>query len=136
MDRAVRDDGPAPFKSTVSATHNDQLGLNPTGKREFNTDSHAKLRGPSAALRKHVKWLKHLQKEMSAEREKIDQEGEEAEKRKARMKKFCEKQREAVQSLLNSDYEVRELDLHEAVKTAGSGTKSKDGKRVKPLWAM
>merc|ERR1712093_105741 len=100
VDRAARDvDAPPPFKSTVSATHNDMLGVNPKG-REIKTDAKAKLRGPSAALRKHVQWLKQLQTQMTEEREKIDQEGEEAEKKMAKMKKFCEKQREAVKTLL------------------------------------
>jgi len=136
MDRATRDaDAPPPFKSTVSATHNDVLGLNPKAP-QITTDSQTKLRGPSAALRKHVQWLKELQKQMTDEKDALDMESEEAEKKKTRMKKFCEKQREAVQAVLNSDYEVKAEDLHEALKTAGKGTKNKDGKRVKPLWAM
>jgi len=137
MDRAVSGgaDQPAPFKSTVSATHNDQLGLNPN-RRELNMDSQAKMRGPSAALRKHVKWLKQLQNEMSEERGKIEDEQQLAEKKKEKMKHFCEKQREAVKTLLNSDGEVKKEHLEEAVKHGGAGTKSKDGKRVKPLWAM
>jgi hypothetical protein len=136
LDRAVRDaDAPPPFKSTVSATHNDLLGLNPK-QRELHTDSHAKMRGPSAALRKHVKWLKELQKQMTDEKDAIDKDGQDAEKKKERMKKFCEKQREAVHTLLNADHEVTKEHLEEAVKTAGGPTKTTDGKRVKPLWAM
>lgn len=136
MDKAVSGgDGPPPFKSTVSATHNDQLGLNPN-KPQLTTNSHAKLRGPSAALRKHVKWLKQLQQEMSEERSKIDEEQLAAEKRKERAKNFCEKQREAVKSLLNSDGKVTKEDLEGALHHAGAGTKGPDGKRVKPLWAM
>jgi len=132
MDKAVSGgDGPAPFKSTVSATHCDQLGLNPCKVRE-NTDAQAKLRGPSAALRKHVKWLKQLQSEMSEERSKIDEEHQQAEKKKERLKNFSEKQREAVKSLLNSDFDVKQEHLEEAIQLG----KSKDGKRSKPLWAM
>lgn len=135
MDKAVSGDGPAPFKSTVSATHNDQLGLNPATVRA-HTDAHAKLRGPSAALRKHVKWLKELQKQMTDERGKMVAEEQEAEVKKEKMKKFCEKQREAVNTLLNSDQEVKKEHLEEALHKAGASTKTKDGKRVKPLWAM
>eukprot|EP00746_Dinoflagellata_sp_MGD_P161736 gnl/MRDRNA2_/MRDRNA2_88993_c0_seq1.p1 gnl/MRDRNA2_/MRDRNA2_88993_c0~~gnl/MRDRNA2_/MRDRNA2_88993_c0_seq1.p1 ORF type:complete len:399 (-),score=123.22 gnl/MRDRNA2_/MRDRNA2_88993_c0_seq1:260-1456(-) len=128
-------DGPPPFKSTVSATHNDQLGLNPN-RPPPSTDSEAKLRGPSAALRKHVKWLKQLQKEMSEERSKTDEEQMQAEMKKERMKKFCEKQREAVKTLLNSEHEVTKEHLEGAIEHAGVGKKTKDGKRCKPLWAM
>lgn len=136
IDRAVSGgDGPPPFKSTVSATHNDQLGLNPN-RPQLNTDSQAKLRGPSAALRKHVKWLKQLQKEMGEERSKIDEEQVRAEKKKEKMKNFCEKQREAVKTLLNSEDEVTREHIEGAIEHAGAGTKTKDGKRVKPLWAM
>merc|ERR1712224_105734 len=120
-------DGPAPFKSTVSATHNDQLGLNPAKAREFNTYSSAKLRGPSATLRKHVKWLKELQKQMAEERTKAEEAEIQAEHKKERMKTFCEKQREAVKTLLNSDQEVKPEHLHEALENAGAGTKTKEG---------
>lgn len=134
MDKAVSGgDAPAPFKSTVSATHNDQLGLAPCKAREFKTDSEAKLRGPSAALRKHVKWLKQLQKEMGEERSKIEEEHQQDEKKKERMKKFCEKQRDAVKSLLTSDFDVKQEHLEQAVQVS---RKDKDGKRIKPLWAM
>lgn len=129
-------DGPPPFKSTVAPTHNDQLGLNPTKVRESGTDPQAKLRGPSAALRKHVKWLKELQKQMAEDKEEFEMQEVKAEVKKQRMKKFCEKQREAVNAVLNSDLDVKKEDIHEALQTAGAGKKGKDGKRVKPLWAM
>jgi hypothetical protein len=136
VDKAVRDaNAPPPFKSTVSATHNDILGLNQK-QREVTSDAQAKLRGPSAALRKHVQWLKQLQSQMTEEKDKIQQESEESEKRKAKMKKFCEKQREAVQTLLTSDHEVTQEHLEDALHHAGQSYKTKDGKRAKPVWAM
>merc|ERR1719265_1196745 len=52
------------------------------------------------------------------------------------MKNFCEKQREAVKTLLNSDIEVTQEHLEGAIRHGGAGSKDKDGKRVKPLWAM
>merc|ERR1711937_471736 len=52
------------------------------------------------------------------------------------MKHFCEKQREAVKTLLNSEGEVTKEHLEGAIQHAGAGTKTTDGKRVKPLWAM
>lgn len=137
VDKAVTGgDGPLPFKSTVAPTHNDQLGLNPTKVRESRMDPQAKLRGPSAALRKHVKWLKELQNQIAEDKEQYQQEEIQAELKKKRMKKFCEKQREAMNAVLTSDMEVKKEDIQEALLTAGAGTKGKDGKRVKPLWAM
>jgi len=52
------------------------------------------------------------------------------------MKKFCEKQREAVKTLLASDDEVTKEHLEHAVLKAGHPAKSKEGKRAKPIWAM
>lgn len=136
MDKAVRDaEGPPPFKSTVSATHKEQIGLNPCKGEGLKMDDSLKRRGPSAALRRHVKWLKELQKQMGEERQKVEEDEVQEEARKSRLKNHCEKQREAVRQLLTSDCDITHEDLHHAVKGGGE-MKTKDGKKVKPLWAM
>ena len=53
-------DSQPPFKPTISATVNEQLGLPPPAGRKFERRD-VKTRGPSAALRQHVQWLRELQ---------------------------------------------------------------------------
>merc|ERR1719389_603540 len=60
-----------PFRSTISATEGEQIGLTPC-KRMERTE--VKARGPSAALRRHVRWLKELQGQMNEDKAQVEEE--------------------------------------------------------------
>merc|ERR1719324_802181 len=81
-----------PFRSMVGAGQGEQLGLTPCK----TYDQTVKKRGPSAALRRHVRWLRELQDQMREERDQVDQEDAQDGERKQKMKDFFEGQRDAV----------------------------------------
>lgn len=142
-------DGYKPFKAMISATEGDQLGLQPL--RKF--DHTVKKCGPSAALKKHVKWLKELQQQMNSERDQIgDDENADAE-RKVKMKAFFEAQRDNVRKMMhhrNATFAANDgvdvfagptfapVNQQDPVATAEARRKdaAKTKANVKPLWAM
>merc|ERR1719253_1233766 len=91
-------DEPPPFKSMVSASAGQQIGLTPC--RDPSEGVSVKKRGPSAALRRHVRWLKELQDQMKDEREQVDQEDAESEERKKKMKAMLDTHRDAVRDMM------------------------------------
>ena len=113
-----------PFRSAIAATHGEQLGLNPCRKLEGDV----KIRGPSAALRKHVKWLRQLQRQIEMEQMHMDAAEEEESHRRERVKAHAERQREGVRR-------VKEERL--GLSQAGAALpKGKQERAHKPLWAM
>lgn len=134
-------DGPLPFKSMVSATHGEQLGLPPCKPAEGAEPTRGvKKRGPSAALRQHVRWLRDLQCQMKGERDTVTQEEVGEEERKRRMRAAAEKHREGVRIMISERQEAREAaakqdDLKVAA-VAADGKDKKKKKVVKPLWAL
>jgi len=124
--KAKEQSGPPPFKSTVTATYCDALGINPTNKTQAEVVEKPK----KEALVRHVRWLKQLQSQMNAHRMQAEFEDEEAEKKKENFQAFCERQRESIKNLTEAGDLNREK-LAEAV--AG---KAPVPKKVKPLWAM
>jgi len=144
-------DGPVPFRSMVSAAHGEQLGLTPCKTFE----PQVKTRGPSAALRRHVRWLKELQGQMQEERNEVEAEEGANQDREKRMKDVFADHREGVREMYRQRQE--EMDAEEAALDAEKRTKreaekaakaakkaAKEGavaavavpKKVKPLWAM
>mmetsp|Transcript_106689 Transcript_106689/g.332679 ORF Transcript_106689/g.332679 Transcript_106689/m.332679 type:complete len:392 (+) Transcript_106689:1417-2592(+) len=120
-------DAEAPFKSMIAATHGEQLGLPPCKTFEPSV----KTRGPSAALRRHVRWLRELQVQMRDERQQVDEDDKQSEERKLRMKLAFEKQREAVREMMH------ERDRgHDAAQVAKEGAPRSKASTTKPLWAM
>jgi len=101
-------DGPVPFKSMISAQCGEKLGLTPCKTFEHQV----KKRGPSAALRRHVRWLKELQGQMKQERDEVEAEEGDAQEREKRMKEIFADHRDGVREM----YRVRqeELDAEEA----------------------
>merc|ERR1719253_1631785 len=91
-------DEPPPFKSMVSASAGQQIGLTPC--RDPSEGVSVKKRGPSAALRRHVRWLKELQDQMKDEREQVDQEDAEDNTRKQAMKAKFDQHRVAVREMM------------------------------------
>eukprot|EP00933_Yihiella_yeosuensis_P041398 TRINITY_DN35786_c0_g1_i1.p1 TRINITY_DN35786_c0_g1~~TRINITY_DN35786_c0_g1_i1.p1 ORF type:complete len:419 (+),score=123.64 TRINITY_DN35786_c0_g1_i1:43-1299(+) len=87
-----------PFRSMISATYGDQLGLTPC--RDFVPT--VKKRGPSAALRRHVRWLKELENQMREDRTQEAVENEEEQIRRAKLKETFDGHREAVREMMKA----------------------------------
>lgn len=120
-------EGPTPFKSMVAQNHGEQLGL-PPAKKEEGSKPEVKKRGPSAALRQHVRWLRELQDQMQGERDMVDDEERNAEARKQKLKAIAAKHREGVRQMLE------ERDVY--YQQPGASKKPATTKASKPLWAM
>eukprot|EP00747_Dinoflagellata_sp_TGD_P194052 gnl/TRDRNA2_/TRDRNA2_61022_c0_seq1.p1 gnl/TRDRNA2_/TRDRNA2_61022_c0~~gnl/TRDRNA2_/TRDRNA2_61022_c0_seq1.p1 ORF type:complete len:386 (+),score=122.41 gnl/TRDRNA2_/TRDRNA2_61022_c0_seq1:108-1265(+) len=126
-------DGLPPFKSTISATHGEAIGLNPCKKYEGRTDE-VKTRGSSAALRRHVRWLKELQGQMKEERDQVDEDDKITAERKKKMAVFFKKQRDAVKQIKKEKAESLTADHVESALKCQTDKKGVTTK--KPLWAM
>jgi hypothetical protein len=113
-----------PFRSAIAATHGEQLGLNPCRKLEGDV----KIRGPSAALRKHVKWLRQLQRQIEMEQMQTDAAEQEESNRRERVKLHAERQREGVRRLKEERFGVTQ--------EGAPLPKGKQERAHKPLWAM
>mmetsp|Transcript_90754 Transcript_90754/g.256262 ORF Transcript_90754/g.256262 Transcript_90754/m.256262 type:complete len:402 (-) Transcript_90754:210-1415(-) len=133
-------DGPQPFKSMVSSAHGEQLGLTPCK----NFEPTVKKRGPSAALRRHVKWLKELETQMKEEREQVEEEEMQEEERERRRKAVLDSHRQGVREMMQARQEAWDME-EKATKTLkrlareAKKAASTKGERVtppKPLWAM
>jgi len=122
-------DGPAPFKSMVAASANEQLGLPPV-KSEEGPPQPVKKRGPSAALRQHVRWLKELQEQMGVDKLLVEEEDRMADEKKQRLKDIASKHREGVRQMM----EERDGAAKKATEKPEKAKKKE--KVVKPLWAM
>lgn len=147
--------GDEPFRSMVGPCPGEQLGLTPCR----NFEPTVKTRGPSAALRRHVRWLRELQGQMREEREQVEQDEQEDEVRRQHMKATFDKHREAVRAMMNNrDEEVKREAAAKKAKAAGtpggpgatmpgpftaeasseveSHRTKPQKKAAKPLWAM
>lgn len=145
-----------PFRSMIAASYGEQLGLNPCKNYEQHT---VKTHGPSAALRRHVRWLKELQAEMRQERAQAEAEEQQHAERKQRVKAFSEKQREGVREMIHTEQDRKALERaldqpgskaaaaeygakstpamgEYGGKVAGSGDVPKRKPSAKPMWAM
>ncbi|CAK0856222.1 unnamed protein product [Prorocentrum cordatum] len=125
-------DGTMPFKTTCSHTEREQLGLAPCR----NFEPAVKKRGPSAALRRHVEWLKELQSEMREEREQFEIEDKDKEVRKQKMKAGIEKHRSAVKEMLAARSKLMDEEQRAVDKLKREQRESTKKPAVKPLWAM
>jgi len=117
-----------PFKPTISSTHGEQIGINPCRKFE---KSDVKTCGPSAALKRHVRWLRELQQQMKEERDQVEDDDKMAIDRKEKMKVVFEKQRETVRQMMSDRDNVQREHLESAI-----SAKPKAKTKAKPLWAM
>lgn len=117
-----------PFRSMTAAGHGDQIGLTPCRNYEQRT---VKKRGPSAALRRHVQWLKDLQGEVREERMQAEADEQNDAERKLRTKAYGEKQREAVRHMMEQDRAAKRAEA-----AANAGAAKKKAPPSKPKWAM
>lgn len=149
--------GDRPFKSTVSATYNEQIGLNPPAKKATAGSDGPPVLPVSEAMQRHSQWLKDLGQKVRSEKAAVAQSAETDEEKKKKFAEFCQRQRDCVKEVLmaqkaasgknlaeegqRSFEEVQELraELTEAVKAKGNnqgGTKKSKNAKPKPLWAM
>mmetsp|Transcript_56360 Transcript_56360/g.119939 ORF Transcript_56360/g.119939 Transcript_56360/m.119939 type:complete len:406 (+) Transcript_56360:277-1494(+) len=145
--------GPAPFKSMVSPMQDEPLGLPPCRSAD-GKPSGVKKRGPSAALRQHVRWLRELQDQMRGEQEQVEREEADEEEKKRRLRNAAEKHREGVRAMLAERSEAVQTGhatatapplaaaAAAAAKATGGGggypkeDATKKKKVIKPLWAL
>lgn len=128
------DDVPA-FKSMVSHTHGEQIGLTPC--RSFEPT--VKKRGPSAALRRHVQWLRELQEQVKEERQQAESEEKDSEGRQSRIKAATEDNRVAVRAMMqerSKDWVDPTLVAAKAAREEREKGAGKTQRAAKPLWAM
>lgn len=143
-DSKMASDMKEPFRSAVAQTS--ELGLTPMR----NFEPTVKKRGPSAALRRHVRWLRELQEQMREDRHQVEQEGQDEEEKKQKLKATFDKHREAVRGMMKErDDKKREeqaaAKAEKAAKAAEAKAKSAETSMLseiahapvsKPLWAM
>merc|ERR1712217_257850 len=98
MGGAGQGDGHPPFKSTIAPTARDQLGLPPCKQLQPSTEV-VKMRGPSAALRRHCQWIKELQSQVKADQQQATDGAQAKEDRINKMQEGFKKQRDAIKQI-------------------------------------
>ncbi|CAE7640694.1 unnamed protein product [Symbiodinium sp. CCMP2456] len=155
--KAVAED-PMPFRSAVAS--NSEVGLRPLR----NYEPTVKKRGPSAALRRHVRWLRELQEQMREDRNQAEQEEHDEVAKRIKLKTAFDKHREAVRGMMQERSDKRReeeatakaekaakaaeakaaaqsaqpalSEIARAAAAAVEGKVSAKAQSAKPLWAM
>jgi len=128
-------DEPAPWRAPGIAA-GDKLGLTPCKTYEPSV----KKRGSSAALRRHVRWLKELQGQMKEERDQVEQEDLLEADKKEQMKAVFDAHRDAVRQMMQDRSKdwvdpARDPEKHAKIKSEREAKKAAK-QAAKPLWAM
>lgn len=126
-----KDQAVKPFRSMIPDTIGDALGLH--RKRAEAMEHEVKVRGPSAALRRHCQWIKELQSQVKEDHASAEQEDVAAEERKARMAVVFKKQRDAI-AMIKRGHNARPDELESVLKP--KAFKNPSSQASKPLWAM
>jgi len=112
--RSATDSANPPFKSTGVLGEREQLGLQPCKRLEPRQT--VMTRGPSAALRRHMQWIKELQVQVADEHRRVDDDAQLQDNRKQRMQVLFKDQRDAIKDLksqgITSTSDVRTLESH------------------------
>lgn len=136
-------DGLEPFKSGGALGSGEQAGLTPF--RHF--EPQVKTRGPSAALRRHVRWLRELQDQMRDERNQVEDEEKQTDVKTQKMKAVFDKHREGVRQMMQErEAEFRaaaakksrraQAQAQDEPVSAPAAPVAKKAPASKPLWAM
>lgn len=136
-------DGMEPFKSGGCPGSGEQMGLTPF--RHF--EPQVKTRGPSAALRRHVRWLRELQDQMRDERHQVEDDEKQQETKVNRMKAVFDKHREGVREMMQereaemraaaeAKKSKRRVQAEESAAAPAAAPAAKKAPASKPLWAM
>jgi len=135
-DGAPQTDVQPPFRSAIAATAGEQLGLPPPKRMEPKPD--IKKCGPSAALRRHVQWIKELQEQVREDQRRTAECQESEEARKHHLAAAFKQQRDAIRKI-KADAKSGEVDpaVVEAVLQPKARNSASGGRTTaKPLWAM
>mmetsp|Transcript_86706 Transcript_86706/g.280185 ORF Transcript_86706/g.280185 Transcript_86706/m.280185 type:complete len:338 (+) Transcript_86706:133-1146(+) len=130
--------GQAPFKSTISATVGEKLGLPPPRREEGDGKSEMviKMRGPSAALRRHCQWIKELQEQVKDDHRQTEEDSVAHDERRQKMATVFKKQRDAIQRIKkdSSHTGLEPADVEAILRPGGKPKATTRGQ--KPLWAL
>jgi len=121
--------GPNPFRSAVSATHGQPIGLPPCKELPL-LDA---VNEVCPALKKHAAWLKVLKDEMKKHKVHAAAEKAHSAEKFAKIKKMSERQRDGVRKAMQAQRESLAEDLGEAVQAPKLAGLSFD---QKPIWAL
>mmetsp|Transcript_12591 Transcript_12591/g.23249 ORF Transcript_12591/g.23249 Transcript_12591/m.23249 type:complete len:346 (+) Transcript_12591:60-1097(+) len=145
----VGEDGKPPFRPPPDMMASEPLGLAPPIGRRLRARDEVKTRGPSAALRRHVQWLKDLQVQVKEDQQKFEDEELKDVAKKQRMQQIFKQQRHAVRALKAKHVEEggpdclpSRKDLEAVLHNRKGGKSKEDGEEgkvkggLKPLWAM
>lgn len=108
--------------------------------KRFENFEHVKDRGPSAALRRHCRWIKDLQVQVREEKEQAEQDTRAGEDRKQRLQAIFKERRDMIRRIKSERGES--LQRHEVEAIMGSlgadmrPKRQAQTKASKPLWAM
>lgn len=122
-----------PFVSAVPRGASEQLGTQPVNKRLAFGDERVKLRGPSAALRRHCHWIKELQEQVHEDQRMAEEGSRSNEERHTKLREGFARQREAIRQIkktCDKDNISRE-ELESCLRP-----KAKKPAASKPMWAM
>mmetsp|Transcript_61754 Transcript_61754/g.111100 ORF Transcript_61754/g.111100 Transcript_61754/m.111100 type:complete len:324 (-) Transcript_61754:298-1269(-) len=119
-----------PFRSAISDTVGDALGLQ--RKMPEMPGNQFKSRGPSAALRRHCRWIKELQSQVKEDQVQADEDDRAEHDRKERMGEVFKKQRDAIRLIKQG----ANADSAELVAILKPKAKKAGGAAQKPAWAM
>lgn len=133
--QGATDSANPPFRS-AGAYGDRELGLQPCKKLEPR--SVVKTRGPSAALRRHMQWIKELQVQVADEHQGVERDAQLQQKRQQQMQVLFKQQRDAIKELksqgLTTTSDVRKLESHLDLKAKIASKPQTSA--TKPLWAM
>eukprot|EP00397_Hematodinium_sp_SG-2012_P054400 GEMP01065579.1.p1 GENE.GEMP01065579.1~~GEMP01065579.1.p1 ORF type:complete len:361 (+),score=66.34 GEMP01065579.1:90-1172(+) len=122
--------GPPPFKSTVSETYGQPIGVNPVKELPLYEASGAEV---CPAIKKHAEWLKVLQEEMKKHKSSNAAARAAEIAKAAKVKKVAERQREAVRKVMTSQVENVRENLGQAINATDLSNVPIE---AKPLWAL
>lgn len=126
-------DNQPPFKPTIAATAGEPLGLLRTVRKPEH-DHEVKLRGPSAALRRHCQWIKELQVQIRQDQQAAEEGARRSLERDQRMKEAFAQQRNAIRQI-KLERALEDIDPEEVHRLLQPKAK-KPAAPKKPLWAM
>eukprot|EP00929_Paragymnodinium_shiwhaense_P057246 TRINITY_DN2864_c0_g1_i1.p1 TRINITY_DN2864_c0_g1~~TRINITY_DN2864_c0_g1_i1.p1 ORF type:complete len:456 (+),score=152.55 TRINITY_DN2864_c0_g1_i1:101-1468(+) len=128
--------GKVPFRSMIAAGARDQLGLQPCKEVDAPVIE-VKSRGPSAALRRHLRWVKELQDQVKDDQKRVDEDDRKHAARKDSMQDVFKKQRDAIRQMRREkDGEPLDREALMEVMDQFPPTGATVMKKKKPVWAM
>lgn len=120
-----------PFRSTVSATYKEQVGLNPPPRKEQMSEAPP----VNEVLKRHGAWLRSLKEKISEEKANVATTAEVEEEKRKGLAEFCQRQRDCVKAVM-AEIEPGDQPDRKVLADALKGKKKQKKGKQKPLWAM